>query len=1332
MENSCSHVNHQNSERAYRCCISLCLLHLISSALLLLSPSSTYSQEFISRIDETGKVVSGANLQRGIELTIMKGDSILSTYSIDLNEDMKIIVQFDSPPLSVVKARSKVLFQMDLTSARTSIESEQQRFKMDIVQLESQALSQPNTIYSAAMTQIKHEYYTAFNGMALTTKRWMVDEIRNLPYVKNVFEDNKVKALDDESNHVIGADSVWTRLGVTGKEIVIGIVDTGIDYSHPDLGRGFGPGFKVMGGYDFVNNDNDPTDDNGHGTHVAGIAAANGNLLKGVAPDAKLMAFKVLDSGGSGDNSWVIAGIDRALNPDNNPNTDDAVDIINLSLGGFGNPDDPGSQAVDNAVRSGVVCVVAAGNTGSYAQSIDSPGCARNALTVGATDVFDVIAQFSSRGPSKKIFAIKPDVVAPGVQINSANVGGGYVERSGTSMATPHVTGAVALLLELHPDWTPEMIKSALMQSAIDIGEEIMTQGSGRINVYNATLTSSILTPPSLNLGIIDLEQSVWTTIDTLLIHNLSNSPSTYTFSLDGNSPLGVAALFNPSSVTIDPGGITEVLVEFVIDNNLIQNSRQPYIGNLVANSGADNYTIPFSFVKNPSLEITLYGRSFLYFIVRDKQDFQYLSFNWNETVLLDPGIYDIWAVSPETFLVHFIVHEDIEISTTHKLTLRESDAIYSYSIEPRNENGEPIEPKKYITGVQLLHPVSDFGVRLTHVLMDHIPDYRFSPMSSNYRFEWWVISYPNHKPFYTFKGYTEDLSSHQVFTNLPSELKHLTINYNFPEKVQDVMLLQWEGNSATYGFAEYFSRPFVQRAYIMSDPLPEFPTYLPLYNFQEALQSTGPSYFSRLQLYYLIPALKVNYLSDVELHFLFEELEPNLTVKGNSISYGLGPPHWFGKFENTSYRIQFKTNTERGYVWENNANGINQLFFPLFLSQLQDASPKSLEFKLYDSSDTFVQNGNLIDHMETQWPDASVGISLPEAGQYKVEIPDANYSIHGVKGKAVVRATMDTRLTDKNPPSMTSLNILAGGEFTDFVRNAQTGQIQFSVADNDALKEVTLYYHSENDSSWQVLPLTNSNNLYSAVIPSSLPNEFISLQIVAEDVSENILEYTVEPAFLYGTNHAPAAFRLLFPANTDTIQITSPPEPLAFTWESSTDPDQDQLLYTFELNGSGIDTTIASLQDTTVNLHIMPLLQIDSGYSWHVSVTDGFVSIAAQDTFTFHTSSAITGIESSSNIPKTFALYQNYPNPFNPGTTIKLDIPKQSTVSLKIFNVLGQEVRTLIYQGGLAPGIHEIIFDGFDNSGKSLSSGVYVYQMSAGEFTKTKKMLLLRWYEIR
>jgi len=383
------------------------------------------------------------------------------------------------------------------------------------------------------------EYTNTFNGVFLNVSSSEVEEIKKSDYVKEVYPNYEVNITLMDSVPLINADDVWLldkdgnscassgKECLTGENVTIAIIDTGVDYIHDDLGGCLGVGCKVVGGYDFVNNDNDPMDDYGHGTHCAAIAAGKG-VLKGVAPEAKIYAYKVLNAYGSGYWDDIIAAIERAVDPNNDSNFSDHVDVISMSLGGPGNPDDALSQAVDTAVENGVVAVIAAGNDGPRESTIGSPGTARKAITVGASDKNDIIAYFSSRGPviwededgnSKAI--IKPDVVAPGVNICAAQYDSAWDDRkcfddehiaiSGTSMATPHVAGAAALIKQAHPDWTPEEIKMALRSTAIDINEEITTKGYGRIDVEKAvglknSGTVTLLEPSGIVSGTVSVE----------------------------------------------------------------------------------------------------------------------------------------------------------------------------------------------------------------------------------------------------------------------------------------------------------------------------------------------------------------------------------------------------------------------------------------------------------------------------------------------------------------------------------------------------------------------------------------------------------------------------------------------------------------------------------------------------------------------------------------------------------------------------------------------------------------------------------------------------------
>jgi len=615
-------------------------------------------------------------------------------------------------------------------------------------------------ITGRAVTQTEivpeREYYNVFNGISLKLDMEQAKKVQESPYIKKVYPNYIAKINLMDSIPLIGAPEIWDS-GYDGQGIKLGIVDTGIDYTHPDLGGCFGDGCKVEGGYDFVEEDDTPMDDNGHGTHCAGIAAGDGageiivynitsywkldgnandlisnnngivsgavstegkygqaykfdgiddyiamqtyddldnlhqgtisawinsssnefeaifayssksetssnfvfrvnngtleyswnplgstswavinsstnindgkwhhvalvsdgntrakiyldgaeeqtsfrytgsgskgsesdwiadindissnghhisigaldrstatnffkgaidevkiwnyalnkteiiadNLstslgegstvesegLNGVAPKAKLYAYKVCNSGGSCEWDDILAALERATDPNQDGDTSDHLDIVSLSLGGSGNPDDAISKAVDNAVDLGIVAVIAAGNNGySYYAgrgTIGSPGTARKAITVGATykkdyeagthndpePLVDTVTSFSSRGPvyweNETIkYLMKPDIVAPGAIICSARYDSidltahnplyttcldeKHIQMSGTSMATPMVAGAAALIKQAHPGWSPEKIKYSLMATARDIGESPESQGRGRLNL---------------------------------------------------------------------------------------------------------------------------------------------------------------------------------------------------------------------------------------------------------------------------------------------------------------------------------------------------------------------------------------------------------------------------------------------------------------------------------------------------------------------------------------------------------------------------------------------------------------------------------------------------------------------------------------------------------------------------------------------------------------------------------------------------------------------------------------------------------------------------------
>lgn len=310
--------------------------------------------------------------------------------------------------------------------------------------------------------------YTIIDAKAVEIPEQAIDRIKKNPRVKYVEEDGEVHALDTELEDSWGVERIGAGVvhydedGNKGAGVKVAIIDTGIDYDHQDLNDNFE---ESLLGYDFVNGDADPMDDNGHGTHCAGIVAAedNGVGVVGVAPEAELYAVKVLDADGSGYVSDVIAGIGWAV--------ENGTDVISMSLSGrFSNI--YLEEACDAAYEDGIVLVAAAGNfkaprgNGQYAETtVEYPAAYDSVIAISATDISDTIAWFSSGGS-------EVELAAPGKDIYSTVLDGEYAIHSGTSMACPHVAGTAALVIASDSSLTNVVVRQRLQETADDLVSE--------------------------------------------------------------------------------------------------------------------------------------------------------------------------------------------------------------------------------------------------------------------------------------------------------------------------------------------------------------------------------------------------------------------------------------------------------------------------------------------------------------------------------------------------------------------------------------------------------------------------------------------------------------------------------------------------------------------------------------------------------------------------------------------------------------------------------------------------------------------------------------------
>jgi serine protease AprX len=405
----------------------------------------------------------------------------------------------------------------------------------------------------------------AINGGQFTIPVSRLPKIASLPEVYYITLDRPVQLSSTTSasttvypSQAVDADIAWAN-GYNGNGIGVAVIDSGVT-DRPDLHSQATGNYRVVYSESFIPGDSTTTDAYGHGTHVAGIVGSNGasanynQMFDGIAPGVNIINLRVLDANGAGTDSNVVAAIQRAIQLQSQYN----IRIINLSLGRgiFESYQlDPLCQAVEAAWNAGIFVSVAAGNDGrdnsmgtnGYG-TINSPGIDPYAMTVGATltnpttrRVLDIIASYSSKGPTLIDHVVKPDIVAPGNQIVSlrspgstlANAfpnddinpggiapdpinGAAYFRLSGTSMATPVVSGAAALLLQQNPNLTPDQIKARLMKTAWkgfvrnsksqsrsgqSFGNEydVFTYGAGYVDIWAALQNNDLTTGPALS-----------------------------------------------------------------------------------------------------------------------------------------------------------------------------------------------------------------------------------------------------------------------------------------------------------------------------------------------------------------------------------------------------------------------------------------------------------------------------------------------------------------------------------------------------------------------------------------------------------------------------------------------------------------------------------------------------------------------------------------------------------------------------------------------------------------------------------------------------------------
>ncbi|AXI10262.1 peptidase S8 [Oceanobacillus zhaokaii] len=446
------------------------------------------------------------------------------------------------------------------------------------------------------------ESFHIVNGMAVTATKEVAEKLATFPEVEKIIPNEQIQlntkvekgeaipqsTIEDVEWNVerVGAPDVWER-GIDGSGVVVAVIDSGVDWNHPALKekyRGYNPNTKQVehtySWFDAYAGKTTPYDDNSHGTHVAGTIVGgepNGENQIGVAPGAQWIGVKILGADGKGWSTDILRGAQWTLAPGGDP--DKAPDIVNNSWGGGPGINEWFREMVINWRAAGIFPEFSAGNDGSGAGTIGVPGNYPESFATGATDFYDDLAVFSSRGPSPYPGEVKPDISAPGQNIRSAMPGGGYGGKSGTSMAGPAVSGVIALLLSADSSLTVDEVEQTLIETAIPLTNWQYSQtpnngfGYGLVDAKAAVasvigeegkiegqVTTKEGSPISAEVSVLETGRSVMTNPDTGS-YTLPHNSGTYTV-------LAEAYGFNAQEKSVAIGETGTVKADFTLVEN--------------------------------------------------------------------------------------------------------------------------------------------------------------------------------------------------------------------------------------------------------------------------------------------------------------------------------------------------------------------------------------------------------------------------------------------------------------------------------------------------------------------------------------------------------------------------------------------------------------------------------------------------------------------------------------------------------------------------------------------------------------------------------------------
>lgn len=1020
----------------------------------------------------------------------------------------------------------------NLKSADTvnSLQVDHDRLKSDLLTFRKNN----SQLKSVSLPEFKHELYRTMNAVILVGSEDEMVEIRKLDYVKTVLKnqqiisyDNNISVSDLKSSHQ-QAVGTYTE---TGKGVKVGVIDTGIDYNNPALGGGFGSGFKVAGGYDFANMDDDPMDQVGHGTAVAGIIAAKGNLM-GVAPDATLYAYKVFNQNTFGWSEDIVLALERATDPNQDLDLSDHLDVINMSIS-INVLDklwlDLFAERLQKLFKLNMIICIGTGNDGPTYNKINMLCLLENVIAVGSCNSNNVISSFSSRGYGVAInnCNMKPDLVATGENVPILWLSSSTKTENGTSLSTPYVSGVAALLKQKHANWTYNEYKSALLNCATDLGVNIIDQGAGKVNPEATLKLGTVCYPQSINIGFVPNEQGVEEKTFSITIFNKSDASQEYHFDFSKSIPKGIEVTAEPSSFSISSNSSQIVNFTMKLDpEKLEQPQSDPFnfYGRFHLVGKSDSLEIPWSFQRGfyvefyTDIKVEDFFQPFVKIIKDTTVINPYDKYQNGMRCLVQQGVYDIifngqeinWNSANDTLKSYLYVKENVNISENTRINLNKSVIKNKIVFQSYDANGEIIEKgasKKFYSFVALKsnhfgkEPISrqaNAGKIYVNdfILSDKYEVFCGRSVSQNNAKE---VVVTNHEGIHKI---TRDT----VLVNSPKDLRpfHFLFYPNPNEEcnfgIGPYFYYDIFGDG---GFDEFpLTTPTNSTLWIdvkkdKSMGLSAFPFVSPA-NFSGAVYPKRQ--FSRVYSYGDSIHFNTIIGRDIVLSVgrkLLQSIEQNDTIFVNN-----GPVYYCLSVTSDKY----------------NFNGC----FTDLKGMYGESSPVGYAFtnlSILNSNNQAIYNGLMKDAPAYFYDKDMQGAS--------VELSTQDYFVMGVKGKANLKYSFNKQGA---PNSFTSMHCLQFLDNKNQVRpklNIGTAATMNLVLNNAATtKSISLYFKFSDETEWKqhtfevANTLFNEDFLHADVSDLQTRSIGLDLKVVKEDCYGNTMYFTLEPAIAIGGYH--------------------------------------------------------------------------------------------------------------------------------------------------------------------------------------------------------------------